>query len=1191
MTAKVSSWSAVLFSGLVILLLATGCGGGSSSTASNVTATPTFSPGGGTYTATQKVTISDATSGAVLYCTTDGTTPTASSPQCSQPTSVLQSEFLQAIAVAPGKAASAVVSAGYTINLNSAPIPDFSPAGGAYLSTQTVTISDAVAGANIYYTVDGTVPTVSSSLYTTPITVSATQTLKAIAVASNFGNSGVASATYTIGPVVAVPTFSIAGGTYTTPQQVGLGDSTSGATIYYTTDGSTPTTKSKIYTTPIPVSSSITINALATASGYTSSAVASATYVINLAPAPAPTFSLTLASLSISDTAPGVTIYYTTNGSKPTTSSPVYGGPITVTQGEVVQAIAAGANYLNSPASSYVVNFPIAATPTFSLALNQLTIADATTGATIYYTTDGTAPTVASPVYKSPITVTQGEVIKAIAAGPGLVTSPVASSTIAFTATPAPKFSPAGGLTSTVPVAVTLSDVAGTTIYYTTDGSTPTTGSTVYSSPFTVSSTTTVNAIATAAGFANSSVASAIYTIAPGNTKLSGSVMSGAVPVKGAEVQVYAAGQSKQSDYGSNGTALLAQAVTTDDAHGAFNVTFNCPAAPGDLIYLVATGGDSGNGPNSNIALMTTLGSCNNTAQWVSSITVNEVTTVASAYSLAQFMTTAPNVGAPTTNYQGLSNSFATVGNLVDLTLGQARDHTPAYPTNFAGDSNIVNNSTVPQARINTLANALNACTSNSSGCSGLFSATKIGSAEPADTLKAILNIAQNPGKNVSGVYTVASSSAAYTPSFAGAPNDWTLALTFTGGGLGIAPNISGTDSLGSSGVGPNISTSLAIDANGNVFVAGFGEYGYPFITLDLPILAAFNNLGVPQTQQTTVSSDATPLITFGGSSIGQSVGSELGLSSIAIDGNGNIWAGDLSSGSVFTVSPSLPNLPLLASAVVGQSVNSVAIDSENNAWVGGEGFAEYTYETGNASLQEATLNQASNAYGFTRLSDLAFDSTFNLWGYDYTASTIYQITADGSFVYSAFPTRGTGSTQAMSMAADNLGNIYACGDAGGTTLDVFTVGIVTSGNPPTTYQLPSGGRGCGEQLLLDGLGHLFAISNGFGRAGITGATIDEYTTQGVAISPVNGFTGTSSGEQPTITIDSNAPLSLFGFAPTTGAIDGSGNLWLVNADTSNSGGTGNSTGNVLVEFLGIAAPVVTPTSVALKNGQLGARP
>ena len=91
-----------------------------------------------------------------------------------------------------------------TPTVPTAPTPTFNPAGGTYSSAQSVTLSDTLSGATIYYTTDGTTPTVSSTRYTAPIAVSTTKTIKAIAVASGYNNSAVASATYTINTGTAV---------------------------------------------------------------------------------------------------------------------------------------------------------------------------------------------------------------------------------------------------------------------------------------------------------------------------------------------------------------------------------------------------------------------------------------------------------------------------------------------------------------------------------------------------------------------------------------------------------------------------------------------------------------------------------------------------------------------------------------------------------------------------------------------------------------------------------------------------------------------------------------------------------------------------------------------------------------------------------------------------------------------------
>ena len=161
--------------------------------------------------------------------------------------------------------------------------PVISPAGGTYTSTQTVTIADSTSGASIYYTINGTAPTTASTLYSAPISVSSSETVMAIAVATGYSPSAVASAVYTINlPMAATPVISVPSGTYTSVQAVTISDSTSGASIYYTTNGKTPTSSSTLYSGPISVGSTETLNAVAIETGYINSAVAKATYTLNV---------------------------------------------------------------------------------------------------------------------------------------------------------------------------------------------------------------------------------------------------------------------------------------------------------------------------------------------------------------------------------------------------------------------------------------------------------------------------------------------------------------------------------------------------------------------------------------------------------------------------------------------------------------------------------------------------------------------------------------------------------------------------------------------------------------------------------------------------------------------------------------------------------------------------------------------
>jgi len=1271
----------------------TGCSS-NSSVSGNQTAAPAFSPGGGSYKTVQSVKIASATSGAVLYCTTDGTTPKTSSPLCPATATVSQTEYLQAIAVAPGMAASAMMSAGYTINLNAVATPVFSPAGGNYSSTQTVTLS-AATGDNIFYTLDDSTPTTASTPYTGSITVSASETVNAIAAASGYSNSDVATAAYIITPPLAPPMFNPASEPLLKSTPVSM-NAASGATIYYTVDGSIPTLKSSVYNGPITVSGVTTINAFAVL-GTQVSAMASAAYSFvgtgsvlspTISPGSGGTIQATLGAITLDDTDANANIYYTIDGSSPinaaktgqSTNATLYKGAFTIpysyylSPGHVlVQAFALDTIY-GSPFVSQVSN-------------------------TFYFLT--------SPPYPPP----------AFSIPTGSDPSAPAAWSIV----------PAG---TTVTIANQDKFNPNSPIYYTTDGTTPTPQPNLLytpGTPITLSNTgiQTLEAItADPDNKATPTPATAIYIVGAANTTaLSGTVVSGVndgasgVPITGASVQLYAAGIA---GYGA-GAYALGSPVTTDNK-GSFTISsYVCPPAPMDQVYLVATGGTEGsNGANSSVALMTALGACGSLP---ANATINEVTTIASAYALAAFAQ--PNssgggiaIGAPgtgaqctfadkwqstgaeTCNYNGLASAFKAVNNLVNVTGGSqsylysmtscsditplppdsttfgctntgtysdapgaARSITPGYsngvlplydpqwdyqswtsgpytgqPINVGTGVQYdigkttplplvpyLNASTVPQARINSLGNVLASCVEGGAAqCGDLFSAaTPSGGTAPADTLQAALSIAQNPGSHGISPATLLAlqpTSPPYSPALGSAPQDLTLALTFTGGGLGIpykdangpVVTVAGFDY--GAGLAPDMqyfNSALTVDASGHIWVAGFAQAQGGGVNGDFDVLAEFDNLGVGLTAPTMITDTSYDSIPGGFDPEyawdGESNNYMLGL---AIDQSGMLWTVGYSGLSV-PVDPNGGIIP--ASFTLARSWNfvpqttargtSIAVDGKGKAWY----QAAEAYDSSGV-----VINRAMTGYGYA--SSAVFDSEGNLWGAgsdDYsslgTVTPYGDLTANfdvfladgtaGKIIYDAFapnstiPSTGPATGVQTTLVADGSGNVYGCGESGGTKLDAFTAaGGSSAGAYKTVWTLTSG-RGCGNQLVLDGQGHIFALSR-------AQKLIDEFGTNGTLISPSSGYSGmgaTVSGggsEPPTLNYDTHSSSQLgssgydtrFGI---TAAIDGSGNLWVVNPDT---GGT-KSEANVLVEYVGIAAPVVTPTSVALTNHLSGARP
>jgi hypothetical protein len=636
---------------------------------------------------------------------------------------------------------------------------------------------------------------------------------------------------------------------------------------------------------------------------------------------------------------------------------------------------------------------------------------------------------------------------------------------------------------------------------------------------------------------------------------LTGIVSSGSQPVVGAHVYLLAAnttGYESSSSSSTNASVIPSVSVvgaaepgTTQDtsggatngdyyvttgANGQFSLTGDYACSSGQQLYLYSLGGNTGSGVNSAAGLMAALGSCPSSSSPAISVTVNEVSTVAAAYALAGFATDATHVSSSGTALAqiGVANAFANAGNLVNLATGTALATTPA------------GNGTVPQAEINTLANVLASCVNTngigSGACSTLFTDTGLGgsSATAPDTAMAAISIAHHPGANVASLYGLAAANPSFAPGLTSAPNDLTVALVLTSGGVnhawGIAIDGSGNawiaDALLPSGV-TEFSSSGAV----------LSDYGYGPYTrggLDVPEIIAIDDSGdawISNSYDNTVTEFSNSGSILSGTNGYVLPGaSGYGGSGVAIAGSGNAWTVNSTSNSITLLSP------------------TGSVLSGANGFTGG---------------------------GLDGAGSVAIDGSGDAWVTSYSGNSVAKVSPAGSFLSGASGFTGGGLDSPWDIAIDGSGdawilNFWIIGTAplsfGGSVTKLSNSGTSLSG----TVGFTGGGLSYPQALSIDGSGNVWVANN---YQATTQLGVVELSSSGTFLSGANGYIGPSLGE-------------------TRGgggiAVDGSGDVWVTSWL-----GVG-----FVVEFVGAATPVITPivaglpaTPTADGSSNLGTRP
>ncbi|MEY9962573.1 sugar lactone lactonase YvrE [Streptacidiphilus sp. MAP12-16] len=617
-----------------------------------------------------------------------------------------------------------------------------------------------------------------------------------------------------------------------------------------------------------------------------------------------------------------------------------------------------------------------------------------------------------------------------------------------------------------------------------------------------------------------------------------GVVRSGGTPIDSAEVTLYRAGDRP-------GAAAVALASARSDPDGWFHLSYRPPADSRAVLYVTADVSRrkdaTEHGGTAVVRLTTVLGAPGDRPD----VVINERTTVAAAYAMAQFT----RAGAISGSYPGLQNAAAISHNLSDSGTGDVAPLLAAAP----------NGSLTSTLRsFNSLANILAGCVAGQT-CGTLFRlAQPPGEARPRDTLQAFADIARTPGNHVDGLFALAAARPLYEPALSGRPDAWTLALRYDGNGHELdGPGNIAFDAHGNAWVTNNYEyaadphasvcggrtllkfTPTGADAPGAPYSGG-GLYGAGFgITLDPKGRVWAGNFGF---QGSECGLDASryfrSVSEFTGRGTAVSPGDGWRFGNIVqpqgtvSDRSGNIWIASCGNSSVIRIPDGRPELARNI-GLGGRAVTpfDIAIDTAGRAWVTGNGNDSVLMLS-----RDGRPVRSVTGGGIRRPLGIASDSLGNLW-----------VSNSGMVVVPCAGATAAGLAATAQTSAQGAGASVTMVRPDGTVAAkpftnrglVLPWGIAVDGHD-NVWVANFGGQRlaelCGARLSLCPPGH----------------------RTGQPISPPNGYTSD-------------------GLVRNTGVqIDPSGNVWVVNNWQTVPLQT-NPGGHQLVVFVGLAAPVRTP--------------